>query len=284
MFARLLPALDPGEDPPPVAPERRLAARALILVALVLLAAIPFVPPPEPGLLAAPATHGPLLAGLAATAAIALARGLWGAAHVAVLATLYLAAHLLPVVGAAWPLPLPVILGAHLLWTAALPAARRSATFLRRGAVDRPTWGLIVAFSAAATIALVTWRATTDADLARYRDFVPPGLPAWLLFAGVLPYAALNAAFEEYVWRGVLWEGIQGAFDRRIALALTALSFGLAHYRGFPSGAVGVGLAVVYGLMMGVVRARSGGLLGPFLAHVVADVVIYALVVAMILG
>ncbi|HRI08182.1 MAG TPA: CPBP family intramembrane metalloprotease, partial [Nannocystaceae bacterium] len=68
------------------------------------------------------------------------------------------------------------------------------------------------------------------------------------------------------------------------ALALTALSFGLAHYRGFPAGGVGVCLAVVCGLMMGVIRARSGNLLGPFLAHVVADVVIYALVVAMILG
>ncbi|MCA9638140.1 MAG: CPBP family intramembrane metalloprotease, partial [Myxococcales bacterium] len=268
---------------PPVARERRPAARALVLVALALLGAIPFVPAPQPDLLAAPATHGLLLAGLAATSAIALARGLWGAAQVAVLATLYLGAYLLPVVGAAWPLPLPVIVGAHLLWIAALPGARPSATFLRRGAVDRPTWGLIVAFSAAATIALITWRATTDADLSRYRDFVPAGLPAWLLFAGILPYAALNAAFEEYVWRGVLWEGVEGAFDRRVALALTSISFGLAHYRGFPSGAVGVGLALIYGLMMGLVRARSGGLLGPFIAHVVADVVIFTLVVAMIL-
>jgi hypothetical protein len=41
---------------------------------------------------------------------------------------------------------------------------------------------------------------------------------------------------------------------------------------------VGVGLATIYGLMMGVVRRRSGGLLAPWIAHVLTDVVIAGIV------
>ncbi|MEZ4451420.1 MAG: CPBP family intramembrane glutamic endopeptidase [Nannocystaceae bacterium] len=141
----------------------------------------------------------------------------------------------------------------------------------------------MIASSLAAAIALITWRYTADVDVPRYRAFIPAGLPPWIILVGIVPFAALNAAFEEYVWRGVLWEAIERVSGPRLALALTALSFGLAHYRGFPSGAVGVGLATIYGLMMGLVRLRAGGLLAPWIAHIVADVVIYTMVAAMVL-
>ncbi|WP_437619116.1 hypothetical protein [Sorangium sp. So ce1151] len=46
---------------------------------------------------------------------------------------------------------------------------------------------------------------------------------------------------------------------------------------GFPSGAVGVGLAAIYAVMLGVLRRRAGGLLALCVAHVAADLTIFAL-------
>ena len=43
-------------------------------------------------------------------------------------------------------------------------------------------------------------------------------------------------------------------------------------------------LATIFALMMGELRARSRGMLAPFVAHVFADVTIFLLVAAMVLG
>ena len=67
-------------------------------------------------------------------------------------------------------------------------------------------------------------------------------------------------------------------------VGIQALSFGVAHIQGFPRGALGVALAAVYGLLLGVLRLRAGGLLAPVLAHIGADAVIYALILATALG
>jgi len=40
-----------------------------------------------------------------------------------------------------------------------------------------------------------------------------------------------------------------------------------------------VALAAVYGLMLGAMRLRSGGLLAPWIAHVLTDLVIFVLIV-----
>jgi membrane protease YdiL (CAAX protease family) len=54
--------------------------------------------------------------------------------------------------------------------------------------------------------------------------------------------------------------------------------FGVGHLHGFPSGWIGVGLATIYGLMLGVVRLRTGGLLAAWIAHVAADFTIACLI------
>ena len=111
-------------------------------------------------------------------------------------------------------------------------------------------------------------------EVAFYARFVPAGVPAAAIFAGIVPYAMFNAAFEELVWRGVALQACTAEFGATFALLLSSLSFGLAHYRGFPSGALGVLLATIYGLMMGIVRIRSNGLFGPWLAPQVAGLLI----------
>ena len=243
---------------------------------------MPLLPAP-PGRLASLATHGWLLLLVVVTLGCAVALSSWDAVHVPLVGTLYVGAYCLPVVGV-WPLPLVVVLAGYGAVLAGFPGARRSARFWRRGTIDRATVLWMLLFVLGSAIALVAWRYGANADLASYREFVPSGFPAWALFAGVVPYAMFNAFFEELVCRGIIWQACEEAFGVLAALGLTSVVFGLWHYRGFPSGTVGVALATGYGLMMGFVRIRTQGLLWPWAAHVLAEVVIYALVVAMVVG
>jgi uncharacterized protein len=253
---------------------------AILLGSLLWLGAMPLVPAP-PGRLASLGTHGWLLLLVGVTLGAAIALRSWDSVHVPLVGTLYLGAYCLPVIGV-WPLPLVVILAGYGAVLASFPGARRSARFWHRGTIDRATVFWMVLFVLGSAVALVGWRYGARADLGRYRRFVPAGFPAWVLFAGVVPYAMLNAFFEELVCRGIIWQACEEAFGVVAALGLTSLVFGLWHYRGFPSGLLGVALATMYGLMMGFVRIRTRGLLGPFIAHLLADVVIYVLVVAMV--
>jgi membrane protease YdiL (CAAX protease family) len=66
-------------------------------------------------------------------------------------------------------------------------------------------------------------------------------------------------------------------------LLVEAVGFGFWHFRGFPSGWLGVGLAAVFAFFMGILRQRSKGLLASWVAHIFADTTIYIMVVAMVL-
>jgi membrane protease YdiL (CAAX protease family) len=100
-------------------------------------------------------------------------------------------------------------------------------------------------------------------------------IPASLmLLAGIL-FATANAAVEELLFRGAIMHHLRYAFGVWPAVALQAVAFGLLHLHGYPYGPIGVALATVYGLLLGAVRVRSNGLLAPWVAHVVADSVIF---------
>src|SRR4051794_7998692 len=173
------------------APPKRLEnayGKAVVVASLLLLGANPFVPAP-PERLASVATHGALLAALLVTLGVSVALGQWDAIHIALVAVLYLGAYCLPVIGGLWPLPLAVVLAAYGAVVACAPQARRSARFWQRGTIDRTTVVWMVLFIGAAAIALVTWRFAANVDMARYRHFVPPNVPRWLILAGVVPFA-----------------------------------------------------------------------------------------------
>ena len=61
-----------------------------------------------------------------------------------------------------------------------------------------------------------------------------------------------------------------------------AVLFGAAHWAGFPSGWVGMGMAAGWGLALGVIRIRSRGILIPYLVHVSANAVIGVLTVLLL--
>lgn len=115
-------------------------------------------------------------------------------------------------------------------------------------------------------------------DLESYRAMVPRG-SLLVLISAALGFALLNASMEELIWRG----GIQTWLIERtsvwLAILLQGLSFGALHWAGFPSGWSGVALATTYGIMLGWLRQATGGLAAPIVAHIIADVTIFLLVI-----
>jgi membrane protease YdiL (CAAX protease family) len=126
--------------------------------------------------------------------------------------------------------------------------------------------------------ALVGWVYFLEPDVSDLTKLIPEAHIGLLIFGGAL-FALVNAAFEEWVWRGLLQPALQVEFGLAWAIALQALSFGLAHAYGFPRGPVGVALAGTWAVILGVLRHRANGLLAPFLAHVVADATIAAIMI-----
>lgn len=216
----------------------------------------------------------------AALAAIASRLGWTAIAQYGGVAGLMGLLHASPLVAGTWPLPALLALG--LTAAVARRAAPEALGWWRRGVRgpgDLPLAGLFVLVPGAA---LWSWKTLASPDLsdlaARF------GGHALALYAvGALGFAMLNALAEEALFRGVAWQALERATGSvRWTLALQGAAFGLAHINGFPRGLSGVLLATVYGLMMGELRRRTGGLLLPWAAHVCADSVIAALLVPVV--
>ena len=177
----------------------------------------------------------------------------------------------------------PVILALGLLGYAGVvrgvPWLRGTATWARWGSFDAGVCLLSVGAWLLAAVALLSWYLLLHPNIADIvKAYVPP-LPLGLLIAGGLIFAMLNAAVEEATYRGVFLH----ALDRSLgpgfaALLLQAVAFGAIHIRGFPRGWLGAGLACIFGLFMGVIRRRGGGMFAPWVAHVFTDVVIAGIV------
>jgi membrane protease YdiL (CAAX protease family) len=255
-------------------------ARVVVIATIVSFGALSLLPWTFPMAMA----RVGILAGFACLFAIAFAVRAYAAAHCALIGLCYLAPMMVPGLGYRWPLPSIVTLVLYGTIVRFVPALRASARFATRGTLDRTTKILSVTFVVMAATALVVWRFASGADMSVYRAFIPPSVPTWLIFVAIVPYAMLNAIFEETIWRGALWEGCHASLGRMSTLVLTSMSFGLAHYHGFPSGVIGVGLATIYGFMTGIVRMRTAGLFWPWLVHVFADVVIFTLIAAMVVA
>lgn len=150
--------------------------------------------------------------------------------------------------------------------------------WLCAGTMSRKTWWWIAAAILASAIALITWFLVFRPDISDLSAGFVPAWPLPVLVVAGLAFSMLNAAVEEVAYRGVLTEALDNTTGAKPALFGQAVAFGLLHIHGFPRGWVGVTLAFVFGLLMGLVRRQSGGLLAPWIAHVCTDIVIVALV------
>ena len=90
----------------------------------------------------------------------------------------------------------------------------------------------------------------------------------------------INAIAEELSSRGFwLHEFVRrGNLSFHHANMCQAISFGVWHYHGIPSGMTGVALTTVYGFIMGLLFQHGGGLLLPIVAHSLADYFIFAVI------
>ncbi len=120
---------------------------------------------------------------------------------------------------------------------------------------------LIAAVVLISSAALLVWYYVTVPDLRDLvHNFVPHVSPT-LLILGAIMFSMVNALLEEVAYRGVLLHAVDPARGvGAVSLFMQAIPFGLLHFSGgFPRSWIGVGLAVIYGVIQGVIRRRAQG-------------------------
>lgn len=158
---------------------------------------------------------------------------------------------------------------------------RRSLVWLRVGKFNSGTVILMAAIVFVSAIGVIVWTHSVPQNPAIHARILPANVPGYLVPIYMGAFAIVNSLIEEIIWRGVMLTALEAAFGVGVfSLVLQAVQFGLAHYRGgFPNGWSGAGLTFLFGLAMGVLRRRSGGLVVPWIAHAAADFTIVWLVV-----
>jgi len=160
------------------------------------------------------------------------------------------------------------------------PHWRSAISPLSRGHADAFSLGLAAAVALGSAGALLIWANWTD-NLGLGKAMMENALtaPFWLVVLVGLPvFAVLNAVTEEVIYRGVLQPAlVKVGLPFALANVFQAAAFAALHYEmGFPNGAIGYGMVFVYGLFLGYLRLRTSGLALPIATHAVADLVIGA--------
>lgn len=176
-----------------------------------------------------------------------------------------------------WQATMMIALSLFALAGRAWPALRPSRAWRSVGRVPLVWTGIVAGLT---PVALSTWVVLFRPDLGDVVEQYVPSVPLFLLVIGAVIFAFLNAGLEEVIWRGVMQDRLEAVFGPQLAIVLQALSFGFQHAWGVPRGVAGVLLAGVWALMLGMLRRHAGGLLAPFIAHVVADATIAVIVLA----
>lgn len=177
-----------------------------------------------------------------------------------------------------------LVLGIAVLWLAGRRVESLNPTmpWLRWGRMTGEIPWLILAVAVVSSVALVIWaKAVHPAYAGPYLESLHHR-PLVLVSVGILGFALVNAVCEEAVYRGVFQSELTSTVGRAPAIIIQAVCFGLVHVSGYPSGGTGILLATVYGLLIGLLRYRSQGMLAPYVAHVLADTTIGILAVVVI--
>ena len=169
----------------------------------------------------------------------------------------------------------------YLVAASRLPWLREVAPW-RRAWSCSPRQGAIAAASGlVAGSALWAWYEARPENLADVVDLARDWSIWTLLSLGVLA-AVINAVVEEAVYRGIVQDSLERVLrPGAAALVLQASVYASLHFpSGILQGFAGAGLALFYGLVLGLLRRRSGGLGAPVIAHTVTDLVIVGIVLA----
>jgi hypothetical protein len=167
----------------------------------------------------------------------------------------------------------------YLILVLTVPALRPGKEWIKAGKIDKVTALLLVLTVVIASGALVLWTTLAKPDMKGFLSLVPLNSP--LKVIGImLAFSVFNAIGEEFIFRGVLQDGLNQVIASRPAvITIQALLFGVWHFHGFPGGVSGMALVWVWGFMLGWIRDRSDGMLAPLLAHFFADLTIFLLII-----
>jgi membrane protease YdiL (CAAX protease family) len=268
------PPLTPTAEPPALV-RGKVTYASLLTAGLAVPAALLFLLPPQA-----------LWAGVAVAALTAWAGRAARRPAVVQCALVWAVVYLFSVLVTRDPWPLPALAG--LVLGAAVFAGRPATRVLVRenwlhlGHPNRTTWLLVVVTVIVSFGALLIWTAVTHPDTEAFRqDF--GGVPLPLLPVLGVALAAINALAEESLFRGLLMSALGNVIDRgAVVIVIQGIAFGLLHATGFPGGPSGMALAAIYGMMLGVIRRQSGGMLGNWIAHLAADSLIFCIVVGLV--
>lgn len=223
-------------------------------------------------------------------AAVAVAAGIWirrddvpETKDAAVFVVLVYGIGLIPGVGL-WPVgpAIALLLTALVSWRTGRLARWRG--WFRVGRIDGVAWATVAAVAVVSVAGLVIWQSLLDGQLpSTYRQLTESVAPP-VAVAGALGFTIVNGAIEDSIFFGVLLTPLLRHFPSGLAVVMTALAFGLAHFNGVPNGLVGIVLAGTWALMLGYLRTRTGGMLATYLAHVVADATIVAVLIPPLLA
>lgn len=178
-----------------------------------------------------------------------------------------------------WPLPAAVVVLVAWVLARRQPRAKLWRSWLRRGHNTPETVWLLLAIVVGTGLALVVWQRMFDGQLPdAYRD-AAAGHSVWLIVIAGAMFALLNAAVEEAIFRGVFQTSLQTSIGPTGAILIQAAAFALLHIVGIPTGLIGALMAGSWGILLGVLRYRTRGILAPYVAHVAADLTIVAIMV-----
>jgi CAAX protease family protein len=208
----------------------------------------------------------------------AIPRHDWNTVHLAILLCLLTLFSVIPGTRRwPWIFLVPVLLYWALLQS--FRPLRLTATWLRMGHPTLPMWIAAAAVAVGSAVSLLLWFKLARPDVKSQAGLIPMWSPAGLVLLGV-GFALFNAALEEMIWRGVVYDALERArLPTTLVVLMQAVSFGVVHLHGFPSGSFGILLASAYGAILGVLRAQTRGLLVPFVTHAVTDFSIFEILI-----
>jgi hypothetical protein len=131
-----------------------------------------------------------------------------------------------------------------------------------------------------AVAALARQRRTTRLGLAFTATIAAFALPwqvSWWPLPGLVGVGVYLAAGQ--LPGGLILTHLSRAVGVWPALLAQAGGFGALNLHGYPNGPVGVALTGSYGVLLGLLRVRARGLLACWIAHALADAVIFAFIV-----
>lgn len=179
-----------------------------------------------------------------------------------------------------WPFSILIPLLFYGILAGVVPQLRSSSGWIHRGRLSQDVIILIIVTVVVSSLSLIAWVILAEPDIGHHLALVPE-LPLWAYpFAG-LGFAVFNAAMEEAVFRGIIMETVDSALGPgRLSVGIQAVPFAALHYlAGFPNGVSGFFMVLIYGAMLGIIRRVSKGMLAPFIAHVMADITIFSILI-----